>query len=110
MELRSLNPSLQVGQKLCVTVGSEWFRHGPGFPSIVAYPSTVQWGLACPLTGFDAHDDFPLHELVPESGYPDMGEGGEALRSQPNFIQKPFTQDELVRRVREVLDSNTPRE
>jgi len=47
MELRSLNPSLQVGQKLCVTVGSEWFRHGPGFPSIVVYPSTVKWGLAC---------------------------------------------------------------
>jgi len=44
------------------------------------------------------------------SGYPDMGEGSEALRSQPNFIQKPFTQDELLRRVREVLDSNTPLE
>ncbi len=42
------------------------------------------------------------------SGYPDMGEGSEALRSQPNFIQKPFTQEELLRRVREVLDSNTP--
>jgi hypothetical protein len=42
------------------------------------------------------------------SGYPDMGEGSEALRSQPNFIQKPFTQDELLRRVREVLDSNIP--
>jgi DNA-binding response OmpR family regulator len=44
------------------------------------------------------------------SGYPDMGEGSEALRSQPNFIQKPFTQEELLRRVREVLDSNTPQE
>jgi PAS domain S-box-containing protein len=27
------------------------------------------------------------------SGYPDTGEGSEALRSQPNFIQKPFTQE-----------------
>jgi CheY-like chemotaxis protein len=44
------------------------------------------------------------------SGYPDMGEGSEALRSQPNFIQKPFTQEELLRRLREVLDCNTPQE
>ena len=42
------------------------------------------------------------------SGYPDMGEGSEALRSQTNFIEKPFTQEVLLRRVREVLDSNTP--
>lgn len=57
-----------------------------------------------------------LRSMLPDtrtlymSGYPDMGEGSEALRSQPNFIQKPFTQDELLRRVREVLDSNTPHE
>jgi PAS domain S-box-containing protein len=44
------------------------------------------------------------------SGYPDMGEGSEALRSKPNFIQKPFTEEKLLRRVREVLDSNTPQE
>ena len=30
------------------------------------------------------------------SGYPDMGEGTEALRSQPNFIQKPFTQEDAA--------------
>ena len=41
------------------------------------------------------------------SGYPDMGEGCEALRSQANFIQKPFTQQELLCRVRDVLDRNT---
>ena len=33
------------------------------------------------------------------SGYPDLGEGSEALRAQPNFIQKPFTREELMRRV-----------
>jgi PAS domain S-box-containing protein len=44
------------------------------------------------------------------SGYPEIGEGSEALRSQPNFIPKPFSQEELLRRVREVLDSNPPQE
>ncbi len=52
----------------------------------------------------------PDTKTVYMSGYPDMGEGSEALRSQPNFIQKPFTQEELLRRVREVLDSSTPQE
>jgi PAS domain S-box-containing protein len=44
------------------------------------------------------------------SGYPDMGEGSESLRWQPNFIQKPFTQEELLRRIREVLDCSGPQE
>jgi len=52
----------------------------------------------------------PGTKTVYMSGYPDMGEGSEALRSQPNFIQKPFTQEELLRRLREVLDCNTPQE
>jgi CheY-like chemotaxis protein len=43
------------------------------------------------------------------SGYPEIGEGSETLRSQPNFIPKPFSQEELLRRVREVLDNSTPR-
>jgi PAS domain S-box-containing protein len=43
------------------------------------------------------------------SGYPDKCEGGGALRSQHNFIQKPFTQQELLRRMREVLDGSALR-
>ena len=43
------------------------------------------------------------------SGYPDKCEGSEALRLHPNFIQKPFTQQDLLRRMREVLDGSTLR-
>jgi len=43
------------------------------------------------------------------SGYPDKCEGSEALRSQHNFIQKPFTQQDLLRRMREALDGGTLR-
>jgi DNA-binding NtrC family response regulator len=52
----------------------------------------------------------PCTKTLYMSGYPDMGEGSEALRPQPNFIQKPFTQDQLLRRVREVLDGNIRQE
>jgi PAS domain S-box-containing protein len=51
----------------------------------------------------------PDSKILYMSGYPNMGEDTEALRSQPNFIQKPFTQEALRRRVREVLESNAPR-
>jgi PAS domain S-box-containing protein len=41
------------------------------------------------------------------SGYPEIGEGSDTPRSHTNLIPKPFSQEELLRRVREVLDSNT---
>jgi CheY-like chemotaxis protein len=41
------------------------------------------------------------------SGYADLGVGSEVPRSQTNFIQKPFTQEGLLRRVRQILDDNT---
>jgi PAS domain S-box-containing protein len=49
----------------------------------------------------------PDTKILYMSGYPDLSEGSESLRSQPNFIQKPFTREELLRRLRDVLDSNT---
>jgi two-component system cell cycle sensor histidine kinase/response regulator CckA len=39
------------------------------------------------------------------SGYPDISDGSDVLPS--HFIQKPFSKDELLRRVREILDCNT---
>ena len=50
----------------------------------------------------------PDTKILYMSGYPEIGEGSEALRSQLNFIPKPFSQQDLLRRVREVLDCNTP--
>jgi PAS domain S-box-containing protein len=50
----------------------------------------------------------PTTKILYMSGYPDMGEGTEELRSQFNFLPKPFTQEALRRRVREVLDSSAP--
>jgi PAS domain S-box-containing protein len=49
----------------------------------------------------------PDTKILYMSGYPDLSEGSESLRSQPNFIQKPFTREELLRRLRDVLDSST---
>jgi two-component system, cell cycle sensor histidine kinase and response regulator CckA len=40
------------------------------------------------------------------SGYPDTGDAGLNPRSLTNFIQKPFTKERLLRRLREVLDGN----
>jgi CheY-like chemotaxis protein len=49
----------------------------------------------------------PRTKTLYMSGYPDAGDGSEALRSPSNLIPKPFTRDELLRRVREVLDDHT---
>ena len=53
----------------------------------------------------------PETKVVYMSGYTDDALAFHGF-PQPNtgFIQKPFTQEELLRRVREVLDSDTPHE
>ena len=46
----------------------------------------------------------PQLKVLFMSGYPDLGHGSVALRSQGNFIQKPFTKERLLRRLREIMD------
>lgn len=46
----------------------------------------------------------PDTKVLYMSGYPNAGDESIDLQSQPNFIQKPFTREKLLRRVREALD------
>jgi PAS domain S-box-containing protein len=46
----------------------------------------------------------PGTKVLYVSGYPDIGDASIDLRSLPNFLDKPFTKEILLRRVREVLD------
>lgn len=48
----------------------------------------------------------PYTKVLYISGYPGAGAGVTELQSLSNFIQKPFTKDTLLRRVRMVLDDN----
>jgi CheY-like chemotaxis protein len=44
------------------------------------------------------------------SGYPDLASVDPEFRSRPNFIQKPFSEKELLRGIRRVLDGNNVRD
>ena len=46
----------------------------------------------------------PQIKVLYMSGYPDPGDGSILVQLQPNFIQKPFTREKLLGRVRELLD------
>jgi two-component system cell cycle sensor histidine kinase/response regulator CckA len=50
----------------------------------------------------------PDTKVLYMSGYPVIRDEIVDLQSQPNFIQKPFNKEKLLRRVREALDDNTP--
>jgi PAS domain S-box-containing protein len=51
----------------------------------------------------------PETKILYMSGYPNAGGANLDLQSQPpNFIQKPFTKKELLRRVREMLEGKIP--
>ena len=45
----------------------------------------------------------PEMKVLYMSGYPDAGEAAPELQSEPNLIEKPFSEDCLLRRLREVL-------
>jgi PAS domain S-box-containing protein len=49
---------------------------------------------------------YPETKVLYMSGYPNAGSDSLELQSQPNFIQKPFTKEGLLRRVRDVLDAS----
>jgi YesN/AraC family two-component response regulator len=48
----------------------------------------------------------PDTKVLYMSGYPNAGGASLDLQSQRNLIQKPFTKEGLLRRVREVLEGN----
>jgi CheY-like chemotaxis protein len=52
----------------------------------------------------------PQTRVLYMSGYPDAGDRSIPLQPEPNLIQKPFTKEELLRAVREALDSHEPGE
>ena len=56
-----------------------------------------------------AHRLQPVHpqmKVLYMSGYPDPREPNSGLASDADFIQKPFTKQKLLRRLREVLDGH----
>ena len=46
----------------------------------------------------------PGAKVIFMSGYPTDGDLGADLKSLTNFIQKPFTKEQLLRKIRSVLD------
>jgi DNA-binding response OmpR family regulator len=47
----------------------------------------------------------PQTKVLYISGYPEAGDDSIGVLSEPNFLQKPFTKEKLLRRVRELLDN-----
>jgi PAS domain S-box-containing protein len=47
----------------------------------------------------------PQTKVLYMSGYPDAGDESIAAPSEPHFLQKPFTKEKLLRRIREILDN-----
>ncbi len=54
------------------------------------------------------HDLRPYLKVLYMSGYPAGKDGNIDAASLPNFIQKPFTKEKLLRMVRDVLDGKIP--
>jgi DNA-binding NtrC family response regulator len=55
------------------------------------------------------HPSRPSMRVIYMSGYtPEMSDGTEIIGPQHAFVQKPFTIQHLVGRIRQVLDAPTP--
>jgi CheY-like chemotaxis protein len=48
---------------------------------------------------------WPQVKVLYMSGYPNAADGGVAPSSAANFIQKPFSKERLLRRIRQALDN-----
>jgi DNA-binding NtrC family response regulator len=49
----------------------------------------------------------PEMKVLYMSGYPDAAKANSALEPRTDFIEKPFTQNKLLHRLREVLEGGT---
>ncbi len=81
----------------------EFAAREPG-PIHLLFSDVVMPGMSGPQLARSMRTSRPDTGVVLMSGYPGTRDGGVDPQFQRNFLQKPFTTEELLRRVRDVLD------